>query len=135
MPAHNTLALLGEALQTTGATVTTLSYFVTKPGKCYLFSAKVVAISDDFTEAAGYERDATFRTDEDGAITQVSSTYAPFTHEDTGGWDCEIVAGTVTLSGVATPALILRITGAADTIVNWRADVKINEVGFEAQQS
>ena len=135
MPAHNTLRPLGEALQTTGATVTTLSYFVTKPGKCYLFDAKVVAVSDDFSEAAGYGRVATFRTDAAGVITQVSTTYAPFTHEVTGGWDCEIVAGTVTLSGVATPAIILRVTGAADTIVNWRGDVKILPVGFDAQES
>jgi|SRR6185436_15208812 len=134
-PAHNTTKLLGEALQTTDATVTTLSYFVTKPGKCYLFSADVVALKSDFTAAAGYRRAATFRTAAAGTLTQVSTTYAPFSHEDTGGYDCEIVAGTVVLANATVPAIILRVTGAALTTVNWRADVEVNEVGFEAQYS
>ena len=137
MPAHNTLALLGEALQTTDATVTTLAYFITKPGKCYLFKSTVVGLKSDFTAAAGYGRTATFRTSAAGVLTQVSTTYAPFSHEDAGAWDCEIVGGTVVLAGSAgtVPAIILRITGAAATTINWRADVEINEVGFEAQQS
>jgi len=135
MPAHNTLQLLGEAIQTTGATVTTLSYFVTKPGKAYKFNAGVVGLKTDFTAAAQYERVAGFRTDAAGALTQVGATATPVTIEDNGAWDCEIVAGTVVLSSGTVPAIILRITGAAVTTINWRANVKIDEVGIDAQYS
>jgi len=133
--AHNTLALLGEALQTTDATVTTLSYFRTSPGKCYLVDANVVGLKTDFTAAAGYKRAATFKTDVLGALTQAGATTSIATHEDNAAYDCEIVAGTVVLAAGTVPAIIIRVTGAAVTTINWRADVKINEVGIEGQYS
>lgn len=135
MLAHNTVGLLGESLQTTDATVTTLSYFVTKPGKCYKFKAGVVGLKTDFTAAAAYERVAGFRTDAAGVLTQVGATATPVTIEDSGAWDCEIVGGTVALTNGTVPAIILRVTGAAATVVNWRADVEILKVGTDGEKS
>jgi hypothetical protein len=135
MPKHNTLSLLGEWLQTIDATVTTLSYFLTKPNTCYKFNASVVGLKTDLTAAAAYERVAAFRTNAAGTLTQVGATATPVTIEDNGAYDCEIVAGTVTVSGVAVPAIILRITGAAVTIVNWRADVNVLTVGLGPEES
>jgi hypothetical protein len=135
MPAHNTLALLGEAIQTTDATVTVLMYFRTSPGKVYLVDANIVAIKSDFTAAAGYKRAATFRTDAAGAITQAGATTAIATHEDNAAYECEIVAGTTVLADGTIPTIIIRVTGAAATTINWRVDAKINEVGVGGQYS
>ncbi len=135
MSAHNTVGLLGEAVQTTDATVTTLSYFVTVPNTAYKFNAGVVALKTDFSAAAAYERVAGFRTNAAGTLTQVGATATPVTIEDNAAYDCEIVGGTVVLASGTVPAIILRVTGAAATVVNWRADVEILKVGIGPDQS
>jgi len=121
MAKHNTLALLGETVQTTDATVTTVSTFSTKPSTVYFIRAYVVGMNTlALTEGAGYVRYAAFRTNAAGTLAQVGATSAAVTIEDNSGWDVTVVA-----SGTD---ILVRVTGASATI-NWRADVTINKVG------
>jgi len=126
MAKHNTLALFGEAVQTSDATVTSLSTFTTKPSKAYLVTAKVVALNaTDLTQGAGYVRYASFRTDAAGVLTQIGATAATATIEDNAAWDATIDASGTDIR--------VRVTGAAATLVNWRGDININRVGTDSE--
>lgn len=126
MPRHNTLALFGEAIQTTDATVTDIITFQTRPSKAYFLEASVVALNaTDLTQAAGYRVYAAFRTDAAGVLTQVGATAAAATIEDNAAWSATVDASGTTIR--------VRATGAAATLINWRADAKINRVGIEAE--
>lgn len=127
MAKHNTLDLLGESVTTTDATVTTLSSFQTVPGKAYEVFARVVGLNTDYTQGAGYERSASFRTVAAGTLSQVGSTAATVTNEDNAAWDCEIVGSGTTI--------IVRVTGANGATINWRADVNILVVGTGPENS
>ena len=70
----------------------------------------------DHDEAAGYTRIATFKND-GGTLTQVGTTGTAFTAEDTAGWNV-----TFTTSGTD---ILLQVTGAASTDINWKSDSKI----------
>ena len=120
MPATNTTKRTGVSVTTTDATVTDATLFTTQSNKAYHVVAKVVATETaDHDEVAGYIRAATFKND-GGTLTQVGSTTAVATHEDTAGWD-------VTLDATGT-TIRLRVTGAAATVINWRVDLEILEV-------
>lgn len=127
MPKHQTIALHGESIQTTDATVTDLSTFQTEKSKAYLLEGNVVALNTALTTAAGYKVYAVFRTDAAGVLTQVGATTATATMEDTGAW-------TVTVDASGT-TIRVRATGAAATTINWRADVKVNQVGLAAERT
>lgn len=127
MAKHNTIALHGESIQTTDATVTDISTFQTEPSKAYLLDANVVALNTALTTAAGYKVYAVFRTSAAGVLTQVGATTVSPSIEDTGAW-----AATADASGTT---IRVRATGAAATTINWRADVKINQVGTAAERT
>lgn len=123
MAKHNTIAVFGEAIQTTDATVTSIATFTTAPSKGYLVRASVVALNvTDLTQGAGYQRLAAFRTSAAGVLTQIGATSTtPSPIEDNAAWD-------VTIDASGTDIRV-RATGAAATLINWRADVVINQVG------
>lgn len=129
-PRHETLEPLGEWIQTTDATVTTISYYLTGKGKTYEILARVVGLKSDFTAGAGYRRSATFRGDAAGTLTQIGTTTSVETNEDNAAWDCEIVGGTIVADGATRPCIIVRVTGVAATTINWRAGVEVNKIGF-----
>ena len=120
MPAHNTILRTGVTDQTTDATVTTAATVATESDVAYHVVARIVAYeTPSGNEAAGYERAATFKND-GGTLTQVGSTTALATHEDTGGWDATLDASGTTIRA--------RVTGAAATTINWRVDLEVYSV-------
>lgn len=126
---HNTLDAVSEALTTADATVTTLAYFSTVPSRSYIFTAEVVALNQDLSQAASYVRVGNFRTNAAGVLAQVGATTAVSTIEDNGAWDCALAVSQTDSSGAAKPEIRVNVTGAAATMVNWRADIHINRVG------
>lgn len=126
---HNTLDAITEGLTTADATVTTLAYFSTVPNRGYIFTAEVVALNQDLSQAAAYVRVGAFRTNAAGVLTQVGSTTAVATIEDNAAWDLALAVSQTDSSGAAKPEIRVNVTGAAATNVNWRADIHINRVG------
>ena len=72
--------------------------------------ARVSGRKNDGTEAAGYVLAATYRR-AGGTTTQVGTTTALATHEDSSGWDATLDA-----SGTGVR---VRVTGAGSTTVDW----------------
>lgn len=68
--------------------------FPTRPNKVYWFELKAIAYrTQDYSQAASYWRQACYRTNAAGTITQVGSTRTVVTdNEDAGGW--QFVIGT-----------------------------------------
>jgi hypothetical protein len=127
MAQHKTLALLGETVQTTDATATSLSVFTTKPNTVYFVVANVVAMNTIDPEGGAYRRYAAFRTNAAGTLTQIGTTQTAVTLEDNSGWDA-----TIDSSGTD---IRVRVTGEPAVTINWRADVNINKVGTGADFS
>lgn len=128
MPKHNTLALMSESVQTTDATVTDVSTFTTVPSKVFYVIAEIAAINaGDLTTGAAYVRSAAFRTSAAGVLTIIGAVATTVTIEDTAGWDATIDASGTDIR--------VRVTGAAATTVNWRAQVRILQVGIGPERT
>lgn len=109
----------GVELTTTDATETVAVTFQTETDKVYHVTGRVAAIETaDHDEAAAYTVMGAFKND-GGTLTQIGSTGAIFTAENTGGWGVAFaVDGTI---------VQLKVTGAADTNIRWRCDLDILE--------
>ena len=99
-----------SATQTTDATQTTAGTYTPADGKVVTVHARVSGRKNDGTEAAGYVLAATYRR-AGGTTTQVGTTTALATHEDSSGWDATLDA-----SGTGVR---VRVTGAGSTTVDW----------------
>ena len=134
---HNTVKAYGESLITADATVTVLAAFSTEANKAYLVTARVLALNRAISadQAAGYVLYGTFRTDENGVLAQVGSTAATATMEDNAAWAALFAVSQTDAAGAANPEIRVTATGAAATSIAWRADVEVNRVGLEAENS
>ena len=103
-------------VQTTDATETALLTFGTATDYNYQVFANVLAGVDTGGNVAGYVRIATFKNDS-GTLSIVGSTSTTHTAENDAAWDCQIEA-----SGTN---ILVDVTGAAGTTINWLGFVRI----------
>jgi hypothetical protein len=110
----------GLNYRTTNSDLTVIATFPTEAGKGYFVEFKVVNIrTTDFGAGASYWRQAAFRTDSAGTLTQIGATRTIGTdNEDEAGGLLEVDA-----SGTN-----IRVLGAAANPTNWRIDAYILEV-------
>lgn len=111
------------SVSTTDATTTTLATIAIPSSTTVLIEAKVYARRTGGTagsaeDAAGYLITACYKN-VGGAATEVGET-AVFTAEDQAGWAATITAS----SGNA----LIRVTGAVDNNVDWKATYKVSAV-------
>lgn len=104
-------------MQTTNATPAVIWTDELPANSVVKLTAHVVAVNADATEAAGYERVATFRRPGTGAAVQVGTTSAAVTDENIAGWN-------VTCQASATAGFIeVSVTGEPAETIFWRANV------------
>lgn len=117
----------GLTLQTVDGAVNILGTFPIVPSKAYTINVVALALRDTLTEAAGYRRTATFRSNAAGTVTQVGTTTSVATHEDDSTWDVAFA-----ISGTNVNVVV---TGNPGKIINWRADTEISIVGFDSEKT
>lgn len=109
-----------RTVQTTDATVTTIATIPTGSDKSYVVRALAVGKRVTGTNETGaYEAIATFENDA-GTLAQVSTDTQPHVKEDTAGWDL-----TINPSGTN---ILVQVTGAAGSTVDWKSLIEVVEV-------
>lgn len=104
---------------TTGATMGAVQ-FTTRKSKVYFVEVRAVASYADHSKAGTYWKQASFRTDAAGTLTQISAT-------KTVVEDSEDTAGMALDMAVFSPTLVVSITGVADTTIQWHIYTDIME--------
>lgn len=117
MPNFNTSPRWGVTARTLNADVTTLATFPTEPSKAYFVEFRAVNVrTTDFGAGATYWRQAAFRTNAAGTLTQIGATRTIGTdNEDDAGGTFEVDAN----------GTDIRVRGSAANPTNWRIDAYI----------
>jgi len=109
------------SVSTTDATVTTIDTTITDSDSCTHITATVAGIETvDGDEAASYVIHGTFKND-GGVLSQIGTTTTSHSAEDTAGWNA-----TLAISGVN---VLVQVTGAASTNIDWHATISKTLVG------
>lgn len=103
---------------TTDATATTLWEYEVPENAAVQVEARVVAVTDDVAQAAGYFRRWTFRRVGSAAVTSVGSVTLD-TDEDAAGWDAALAVS------ATTGFVEVAVTGAAATNIEWRGLITV----------
>ena len=107
-------------VNTTDATVTTMETITPVADSVTIVEARVVGTVDE-GDSAGYRLIGTFKKNTAGTVTQVGFTDIVSNNEDNTAWVVEMVAAAATI--------VLRVTGAAATVIDWTsATVKTTAV-------
>lgn len=109
--------------RTTDATPVVAATFTAKPLKIYWFEIKVIATYANGASGGSWWRQAAFRSDVAGTVTQIGSTRTVVTdNEDTGGMDLTVAASTTTIAAT--------VTGVAATNIQWAVSSDLKEVDY-----
>jgi hypothetical protein len=109
--------------RTADATPVVATTFTAKPLKIYWFEIKVAATYEDGSAGGTWWRQAAFRSNAAGTVTQIGSTRSVVTdNEDTGGMDLTVAASTTTIAAT--------ITGVAATNIQWAVSSDVKEVDY-----
>ena len=113
---NGNLEILKAEIQTTDATVTTLFSVAVANDSAVHFEINVVAIEvTDHDETASYQRIVTIQND-GGVLSVIGSVSAPHTAEVTASWDIPLA--------LRAPNVLVRVSGAAATIINWYGTIQ-----------
>jgi hypothetical protein len=113
----------GVLFRTADATPVVAATFTAKPLKIYWYEIKVAASYEDGSKGGTWWRQAAFRSDSAGAVTQIGSTRSVVTdNEDTGGMDLTVAASTTTVAAT--------VTGVAATNIQWLVSSDVKEVDY-----
>lgn len=133
----NVAPALSVPFQTTDATPVVAAYFDALPYTLcvFWFEVKVVAVYSDGSLGGTYWRQAAFRSDADGVLTQIDSTNTVTTDlEDTAGMEVTVAIGAPADSGSGTSTdntqIQVTVTGVAATDINWLLDNTIRHAPF-----
>lgn len=109
-------AVSESTVQTSDATVTTIA--TVKPTNTKGVAIRAIIIGKDKATAntAGYGLAATAKR-QGGVTTLTGAVTVLWSHEDVAGWDAAI--------DVSTPDVRVRVTGAADTNIDWRCRLEV----------
>lgn len=121
----NVAPALSVPFQTADATPVVAAEFdaLQYPLDGFFFEVKIVAIYADGSKIGTYWRQAAFRSDAAGALTQVGSTRTVVTdNEDTAGMDVAVAASGTKIQ--------VTVTGVAATVINWVLDNTIRHAPF-----
>jgi hypothetical protein len=102
-------------VQTTDATVTTVSTVAIGTSKIHALRVSLAAIRSTAAEAAYYERFAAYKNNA-GTVTLIGAAASPITAEDAAAWDI-----TLTISGTD---VLVRVTGAVGSTIEWECIVE-----------
>lgn len=123
-PIQTLAPMVGHVFSTSDATKTTAVSYQTLTDTAYAVWAKAIALYDDFSKAAAYERVACARNVA-GTLSLVGSVATPVTIEDTAGMDF-----TIEVSGTT---IVVSVTGVAATDITWRIALEILPLGAKGE--
>lgn len=121
MSKANVVLPISVRYTTTDGTVANGATFAPAVGHAYVVDATIIA--SDGTTTASYGRVGTFEYTAAGTLGQVSTTYAPWSHEDIAA------PMNVDLDADDTNKLIrVRVTGDPGRTIKWNIDLNIREI-------
>jgi len=97
-------------------------YLVIPADTCWSFRILVVGLKSDGAQGAGYSFEGVIRRDGTADPVFVGTPGKVVLGEDDSAWDCTVQAH------ASTKALIIWVTGAAATTVNWAARIEFASV-------
>lgn len=103
-------------VQTTNATTTTLQGVGLLDENTYHFNVYIIGVKSDGTDRASYILDFTAYRTGGGNATLQGAIVATYTSESNAAWNATAI--------VSSTNIVLRVTGAAATTIEWGATVK-----------
>lgn len=103
-------------VRTADATATTVITWTPTDETAETVEVVIAAVNSTAEQAAGYRLSATFRRN-GGTTIQVGATTVVASHEDVAAWNAEILVA-------ASPAIIVRVTGAAGITIGWHVTAR-----------
>lgn len=107
-PLHNNI----DTIQTTDATLTTITTETMDDEAVYVLVATVLGIESDNSNRAAYQIKGSFYRTGAGNATQLGSTTSVFANETDNSW----TGATFAVSG---NDILVQVQGAASTTINW----------------
>lgn len=109
-----------DLVQTTDNTETTISILPMDDESVYVVEATVIGIESDNSNRGSFRFAGTFFRTAGGNVTQADSTTLIFEHEEAPSWG----GGSFDVSGTD---ILVRVTGATVSTINWTCKVDIVE--------
>lgn len=116
---HNIKA---ATVTTTDATITDITTVSVAEGEVFLVEAQVIGRKSDGSQLALYHREGLFYRNTGGDVTQQGSITSLAEVESDASWDCTLNADTT------NQTIDVRVTGVADTTINWKCVIKYMKV-------